>query len=173
MNKSCVASVGSVASLMFLCGCASIISKSQRPVTITSSPQGAKVTLSKENGVAVHTGETPMTVTLETSRGFFKKAKYKIEASKPGYEMATSSVAAEINGWYFGNLLFGGVIGMLIVDPATGAMWRLEDTYSLSLPKAQKVTLQGGKSVNAVSIHEIPLNLRSRMVRVVEQSVSQ
>lgn len=30
-----------------------------------------------------------------------------------------------MNGWYIGNLLFGGIIGLLIVDPATGAMWTL------------------------------------------------
>jgi hypothetical protein len=31
-----------------------------------------------------------------------------------------------VDGWYFGNLLFGGLIGLLIVDPATGAMYKLE-----------------------------------------------
>src|SRR5436305_14092712 len=35
-------------------------------------------------------------------------------------------VHATINGWYFGNLAFGGVIGMLVVDPLTGAMYTLE-----------------------------------------------
>jgi hypothetical protein len=129
------------------------------------------VTLMKENGVAIQTGETPMTVTLETSQGFFTKAKYTIEASKSGYETSRSPIAAGINGWYFGNLLFGGVIGMLIVDPATGAMWKLEDTYSVNLPQVKKVTLKGGQSVGAVSLSDIPLNLRSRMVRVGELSV--
>ena len=45
-----------------------------------------------------------------------------------------------INGWYFGNIIFGGLIGMLAVDPATGAM------YTLS-PKEVLATLhvaQGG-----------------------------
>lgn len=32
-----------------------------------------------------------------------------------------------MDGWYMGNLLFGGFIGFLIVDPATGAMWKLDD----------------------------------------------
>jgi hypothetical protein len=32
-----------------------------------------------------------------------------------------------MDGWYIGNILFGGVIGFLIVDPATGAMWKLGD----------------------------------------------
>jgi hypothetical protein len=28
-----------------------------------------------------------------------------------------------MSGWYCGKLLFGGLIGMLAVDPATGAIW--------------------------------------------------
>ncbi|MEY5013996.1 MAG: hypothetical protein RIS92_354 [Verrucomicrobiota bacterium] len=170
MNKI-FTTIGQVLSAASLCSCASIVSKSQRPVTITSSPQGAKVVLMKDNGVAIQTGETPMTVTLETSRGFFQKAKYTIEASKPGYDTAKSTISADVNGWYFGNLLFGGVIGMLIVDPATGAMWKLDDTYSVNLPQTKKVTLKGGEAIEAVSLNEVPLHLRSRMVRVAEPSL--
>jgi PEGA domain len=171
MNKALI-NLGQILSAASLCSCASIVSKTQRPVTITSSPQGAKVTLMKENGVAIQSGETPMTVTLETSAGFFKKAKYKIEASKPGYETASSSVTAGVNGWYWGNIVFGGLIGWLIVDPATGAMWKLEDTYSVNLPQAKKVAVKGGQSVEAVSINDVPLYLRSRMIRVNEPIAS-
>jgi hypothetical protein len=32
-----------------------------------------------------------------------------------------------MDGWYIGNILFGGLIGILIVDPLTGAMWKLDD----------------------------------------------
>jgi hypothetical protein len=35
-------------------------------------------------------------------------------------------VDSRINGWYVGNIVFGGIIGSLIVDPLTGAMWALE-----------------------------------------------
>jgi len=107
-----------------------------------------------------------MTVTLDTSNGFFSKAKYQVEASKAGYETSTTQISAGVNGWYFGNILFGGLIGMLIVDPATGAMWKLEDVYSVNLPSAKKVTLKSGKSFNAIDINEIPLSLRGNLVRV-------
>lgn len=39
-----------------------------------------------------------------------------------------------MDGWYIGNLLFGGLIGMLIVDPATGAMYKLDDSVYATLP---------------------------------------
>ena len=32
-------------------------------------------------------------------------------------------ITPDFNGWYIGNILFGGLIGMIIVDPATGDMW--------------------------------------------------
>jgi len=37
------------------------------------------------------------------------------------------SIVPERNPWYIGNLLFGGVLGMVIVDPLTGSMWRFEE----------------------------------------------
>jgi hypothetical protein len=153
-------------SAIALCSCASIVSKSSRPVTITSSPIGAKVTLSKSSGVPIQTGETPMTVTLETSNGYFSKAKYQIQASKAGYETSTTQIAASLNGWYWGNIVFGGLIGMLIVDPATGAMWKLEDVYSVNLPPAKKMTLKNGRSINAIDLNEVPLHMRNKLVSV-------
>jgi hypothetical protein len=165
MNKS-TQNIGFLLSAMSLCSCASIVSKSSRPVTITSSPLGARVTLSKSSGVAIQTGETPMTVTLETSNGFFTKARYLVEASKPGHETSKTEISAGINGWYFGNLLFGGIIGMLIVDPATGAMWKLDDVYSVNLPATRKMTLSNGSSVNAIDINDVPLHLRGSLVKV-------
>jgi hypothetical protein len=116
--------------------------------------------------MVIQTGETPLTVTLDASNGFFRKAKYKVEASKNGYETSTTEISARVNGWYAGNILFGGVIGLLIVDPATGAMWKLDETYSVNLPSAKKVTLKSGKVVNALALNDIPLHMRGNLVRV-------
>ena len=46
------------------------------------------------------------------------------------------SMSARLNAWYWGNILFGGLIGWLIVDPATGAMWKLKDEFTLHLSPA-------------------------------------
>ncbi len=43
-----------------------------------------------------------------------------------GYESKIIPINCSINGWYFGNIIFGGLIGLIIVDPATGAMYRLD-----------------------------------------------
>lgn len=108
--------------------CASIVSKTQYPVTISSNPSGALYTIKKSNGMFVAQGVTPNTVKLRSSFGYFKPAKYNIDFTHNGITQSIP-LEASINGWYFGNLISWGIIaGMLIVDPLTGAMWRLDDT---------------------------------------------
>ena len=106
-----------------------------------------------------------MTVNLETSNGFFKKAKYRIDASKQGYATSSTSFAASINGWYWGNIGFGGLIGWLIVDPATGAMWKLDDVYSVNLP-SKTVSMKNGAAVRVTSINDVPLHVRGLLSKV-------
>ena len=128
-----------VVSLFSLTACASIVSKSQWPVTVQSNPAGAKCVVSKSNGVSMQTGETPMTVTLSSSQGYFSKAEYKVACQKEGYQATEATFEGHINGWYLGgNLIFGGLIGYLIVDPATGAMWKLDETMVVNLAQIAK-----------------------------------
>ncbi len=133
------ARIVAVGALIALGGCASIVSKSSWPVTIQSTPTEAKCTISKQNGVAVQTGLTPMTVTLSSSDGYFSRARYILSCQKDGYEPALTNFEGSVSGWYAaGNLVFGGLIGYLIVDPATGAMYKLDETYSVALNEKPK-----------------------------------
>lgn len=109
--------------------CATILSKSVYPVQLNSNPDGAKVTVLNRDGIEVFRSTTPATAMLKSGDGFFKKASYRITFSKEGYADKTYPLTATIDGWYFGNILIGGVIGMLIVDPATGAMFKLDQQY--------------------------------------------
>jgi hypothetical protein len=152
-----------------LCGCASIVSKSNWPVTFSSNPSGARITITNEkNGQAIHVGETPASVVLKSGAGFFRSARYRVDYSKPGYTPTTAYLSPSINGWYFGNLLFSGVIGFLIVDPATGAMFRLpaDCAASLSPTRSAKHSLKESDSLSILTIDSIPLHLRSQLQRV-------
>lgn len=113
--------------------CASIVSKSDWPVTIQSNPAGAQIRIMDEDGKEVDKGTTPMTVTLDSKQGFFKGEDYTIEATLAGYNPARVEMPSRLNPWYWGNIIFGGLIGLLIVDPATGAMWKLRDEFNISL----------------------------------------
>jgi len=114
--------------LSFLSGCASIVSGGPEVVTINSTPAEAKMTICNERtGQCITVGQTPYAATLERSQGYFSPAKYTITCEKEGYETCTKSFKAGMNGWYAGNILFGGLIGILIVDPLTGAMWDIKE----------------------------------------------
>ena len=117
-----------------LSGCATIVSDSKYNVAIQSDPPGAHylVRNTKKN-VEVTSGVTPGSVMLKAGNGFFSKATYEVSFDKPGYESVSVPVVSGMDGWYIGNIVFGGVIGLLILDPATGAMWRMDENVHATL----------------------------------------
>jgi hypothetical protein len=117
-------------------GCASIVSKSTYAVQVTSNPPGATVNVKNKVGADVFTGTTPTTVMLKAGKSYFSSGRYTFTFTKPGYDPATRVLASDLDLWYLGNILFGGIIGMLIVDPITGDMWKLDEYVNASLPQA-------------------------------------
>lgn len=115
-------------SLVLFSSCASIVSRSKYPVTFTSTPSNTKISIVNKSGLSIYSGETPTTVILKSGSGFFQSERYMVTFSKPGYEDVKIPITCSLDGWYFGNIFFGGVIGMLIVDPLTGAMYKLDNT---------------------------------------------
>ncbi len=107
-------------------GCASIVSDSKYPVSITSTPPGANFKIENEAGKVVESGVTPGHVILEAGAGYFDGEKYVVTYNKPGYSDSKTVLDTEIDNWYgWGNLFFGGLLGYLVVDPLTGAMYEL------------------------------------------------
>ena len=54
-----------------------------------------------------------------------KREMYTITFTKNGYEPKVVHISAELEGWYIGNVLIGGWLGMLIIDPISGAMYKI------------------------------------------------
>lgn len=123
----------SVLALSLLSGCASIVSESKYPVNIVTFPAGAHVDIHDRSGATVYTGTTPALVSLDSGDGYFGRAAYTIDLKKDGFAPTQTNLRASMNGWYWGNIVFGGLIGMLIVDPLTGAMYKLPGNSSTSL----------------------------------------
>lgn len=114
-----------------LSSCASIVSRKEYPVHISSNPPGAHYLLKKENGTLVSEGVTPNTVVLKSSAGYFQPAKYVLFLDRKG-EKQQFPFEARINPWYFGNFISWGLAGLVIVDPLTGAMWKLDDLTTVN-----------------------------------------
>ena len=148
-------------------GCASIISDSKYSVSIGSEPEGAEYNIIDKKGNVVYKGTTPdLTPPLKAGAGFFSAADYKVTFKKEGYEERTVALNQKLDNWYlFGNLIFGGLIGYLIVDPITGAMWELKDTH-VDLTTGVISDLPAKNEQRVVLLDQVPQELRPRMVRI-------
>lgn len=152
-----------VVAAVVLAGCASIVSKSEYPVAITSNPIGADFVVKRANGIPVASGVTPATITLSASDGYFKPSRYTVEFRRKGVVQSVP-LTAKIDGWYFGNIIFGGIIvGMLIVDPATGAMWALKDTVVATFQQTADVA-PGQRVLRIADINSLPMKYRGQLV---------
>jgi len=157
----CVVFIASFA----LSGCATIVGKDVFPLTINSNPDGATIIIKDEKGRKVYSGATPSTVTLAAGESYFHAKTYDITFSKEGYAEQYASIKATLSGWYFGNILFGGLIGMLIVDPITGKMWKLQTDVSANL--SQKVSLNNNESaLKIMTLSQVPEELRKSLVKI-------
>lgn len=164
-------------------GCASIV-KGTGPekFTVQSRPPGADVKIFElPTNVVVASGKTPFTTALKKSRGFFQGAKYKVTLELPGFQTREALVDTRVSGWYVaGNIVFGGLIGWLIVDPATGAMWTLSSEQidvpleppGVSPPAPQEAPASSpsssldGPHIGVVELENVPLSARLLMVPV-------
>jgi len=150
-------------------GCATIFGWSgSELVNVRSTPEQAVVTITDESGTKVFEGNTPTNVSLEKKKGFFSGKTYTLTISKEGFTDKTIMIDTETNGWYLGgNLIFGGLIGWFIVDPATGAMWTLSaNEIDVSLEPLKEGLMDNTNQIKVVLFKDVPASLRGNMVRV-------
>ena len=145
--------------------CATIFGRTSYPVSINSNPQGAVVTITNKRNREVYRGATPATVRLKSHAGYFARAEYQVKLSSPGYEEQIVPVYYKLNGWYFGNLLHGGIIGMLIIDPATGAMWKI-DTPPINVTLNQSSFTLTQPTLKTLDIKEVPQSMKDDLVKL-------
>ena len=94
-------------------GCCSIFTSEPQLISVDSKPEGAKVRIGQ------HKGTTPYSVSLPRGNN------YVIEASLVG-ETQTRAMNKNIEPVYLVNILFWPG---LIIDLATGKMWKYEPTH--------------------------------------------
>ena len=168
-SKLGVLALAVLASMMiFSQGCASIMEGGKGTVKITSQPQGASYVVYNKKGEAVDSGATPATVTLKRGAGYFSAQKYTVKFTKTGYRDCEARIENGLSMWYAaGNIIFGGLIGWLIVDPLTGAMWTLKDLQvDMETGPRAEATETTENSLKILTIDQVPTELRPRLVRI-------
>jgi PDZ domain len=118
--------IGVVAVISLLSGCASIVSGTNQPITVDSPGcDGASCQLTNDKGTWYV--KTPGSVIVSRAYG-----NLSVVCSKEGFGSANTSVASNTKAMAFGNILVGGVIGAG-VDVATGAAYDYPVTISVPL----------------------------------------
>jgi len=109
-------------------GCATIISGTRQKIDIKSEQGGANVEIYNIRDKKVFESKNlPETARLKRGAGYFKSSEYVVKMSKEGSDTLKTTIESNVNLIpYLGNIYTGGIIGMVIVDPASGAMWRLD-----------------------------------------------
>ena len=148
-------------------GCATIVSKSNYPIMINSTPSEAGISITDKKGVEVYRGKTPATVKLRAGSGYFSRALYLVKFDKPGYDIRVVPIEYKLDGWYFGNIVFGGLIGMLIVDPASGAMYKL-DTEFIHEDLSQSTSGRPAGELKVYALDDLPADWHAHLVKLPE-----
>ena len=120
-----LAALTAASTMLTMSGCATIMDRGPREIPIASQPAGAKVSIYNRSNVLVHAQAAPFIAQLNPKHGFFQGQRYRLVFEMEGYEPAEVQLKPRMSAWYFSNVFVGGVLGFLIVDPATGAMFRL------------------------------------------------
>jgi len=111
--KQCLAVAGSVAVLV---GCATIVKGTDQTLTVTTTPSGAICELKRGGQTMSVVNPTPGSVLIEKS-----KDDISVICSKEDHQDGGAALTSKTQGMTFGNILFGGIIGVAI-DAGSGAM---------------------------------------------------
>ena len=150
---------------LLISSCATILGKSTYPVAIRTDPKGVTISITNKKGKEVYKGVSPATVMLKSGAGYFSKASYEVKLFAPGYGEQVITFSSKLNGWYFGNIIIGGLLGLLIVDPLTGAMWKLNAPIidATLIKSTAESTMPELKIIN---IQDVPESIRSSLVKI-------
>ncbi|WP_310560587.1 PEGA domain-containing protein [Flavobacterium sp.] len=143
MRKTIISS--SLALVLLTTSCATIVSGSKQNVKFSSNPSTATIFIDE-----VEVGKTPFEIKLA------RKSEHSVMIKLEGYQTYQTKLTKEFNAWYIGNILFGGLIG-IIIDPITGAMYNLTpDQVNAQMNKGTAFKSNGKDIYVAVALNIDP-----------------
>lgn len=111
--------------LVLASGCASIVSDNQSTTYIQTEPEEARCELHGQDFVRVL--NTPTSVSLPS-----EAAPLTVACTAPGYKNTVQTLDTKGDGWVWGNIIFGGVIGA-VVDAGRGAGQKFPPQFMVML----------------------------------------
>lgn len=115
-----------LAVLIYSCG--TIMNGTSQDVGFSSNPSDAKVTID-----GIPSGNTPVTVSLS------RKNNHAVMIELEGFYPYSNTLTGSVSGWVWGNILFGGLIG-LAIDAISGGLYVLTpEQIAAELKKSDEV----------------------------------
>ncbi|TAJ81190.1 MAG: PEGA domain-containing protein [Gallionellaceae bacterium] len=117
-------------------GCATIMhgGRTQR-IGISSIPTGATVSVDGNKSL----GNTPLFADLKRGE------EHIVTIEMPGYEKSQLTLIKSMSGWVWGNIIFGGLIG-LAIDVVSGSMYNLSPEQLNAELKKSSTTVSHNES---------------------------
>lgn len=141
--------------LAMLSACATLVNGTSQTVTVSTTPPGASCTLDRMGERVGAISATPGSVRLDKS-----KNDLSVTCSKEGYQTATVAHAPSFGAATFGNLIAGGVIGV-VVDAASGANYSYPSDVRLDMaataPSLPPMAQQEPSSMPGAPIRLLPV----------------
>jgi hypothetical protein len=108
-------------------GCATVIKGTSQEISITTDPPGAACELKRDGEVFATVDPTPGAAKVSKS-----SREIGISCRKNGFVEATASLQSSLEGWTIGNIVLGGLIG-IVIDLGTGAINKYETELFVKL----------------------------------------
>lgn len=108
-------------------GCATIVTGRSQGLTVKTDPPGANCDLTRKGKSVGVVNPTPGTAQLGKSA-----SALDVNCKKPGYLDASAKLSSSFQGWTLGNIIFGGIVG-IVVDAGSGAMHQYQRDISMKL----------------------------------------
>ncbi|MBI3292584.1 MAG: PEGA domain-containing protein [Elusimicrobia bacterium] len=138
-----MASLLGVGLVGFLAACATIMHGTRQDVSISSNPTGATVTIDGQSK-----GKAPLVADLK------RKNNHLIKIELPGYAPFEMWTTTKVSGWVWGNIVFGGLIG-LAVDAISGGLYKVtpeQIAATLNKQEKQAATLYNDGTLYIVTV---------------------
>lgn len=122
-------------------GCATIVHLGgNEELNVSSEPAGAKVVID-----GTERGVTPLATKVE------RKKDHAVVLTKEGFEENQSRVESHLSWWVAGNVILGGVVGIL-VDVLSGGGYTIEpDAVAVTLKPIEGVATSAAPSLSSLT----------------------
>jgi dipeptide/tripeptide permease len=139
-KKVLVISAAVLATGLILVGCTTIMHGTSQDIGISSTPSGALVSIDNKSF-----GKTPLFAKLS------RKDNHLVKIEMAGYQPFEATITRSVSGWVWGNVLFGGLIG-LAVDGISGGLYKLSPEQIVATLGKEGIGLLHQKDVICVAV---------------------